>query len=60
MEYKGVEYTLIQTIIPIGWRWRLEYLGHEFAGSSQTRHGAVRAAHQAIDNLLQLNLRVHE
>jgi hypothetical protein len=54
MNYKGVEYSLVQVIAPPGWRWSFEYVGNEFSGTNRTRHEAIRAAHRAIDNLLQL------
>ena len=60
MEHKGIEYSLVRTIAPSGWRWSFQYVGHEFEGSNRTRHEAVRAAQQAIDNLLQLKLTIHE
>jgi YD repeat-containing protein len=59
MNYKGIEYSLLQTIAPQGWRWRFEYFGNEYSDSSRTRHGAVLSAQRAIDNLLQLKLTVH-
>jgi hypothetical protein len=59
MDYMGVEYSLVQTIAPYGWRWSFLYLGNEFSGSDRTRHEAVRAAQRAIANLLQLKLTVH-
>ena len=60
MDYKGVQYSLIQTIAPPGWRWSFQYIGHEFSGSNRTRPEAFRAVQQAIDNLMQLKLTVHE
>ncbi len=60
MDYRGVEYWLVQTIAPSGWRWRFEYLGHEFCDFNRTRHEAAKAAQRAIDNLLQLKLTVHD
>jgi hypothetical protein len=60
MDYMGVEYSLVQTIAPHGWRWSFLYLDHEFSGRNQTRHEAVRAAQQAIANLIKLKLTVHE
>jgi hypothetical protein len=59
MKYKGLEYTLIQTIAPSGWRWSFRYLDCEFSGSNSTRREAVRAAERAIDNVLRLRLSLH-
>jgi hypothetical protein len=59
MDYMGIEYCLVQTIAPSGWRWSFLYLGHEFSGSGRTRHEAVRDAQLAIANLLRLKLTVH-
>ena len=60
MNYMGVEYSLVQTIAPPGWRWSFLYLGHEFSGSNRTRHEAVGAAQSAIANLIMLKLTVHK
>jgi hypothetical protein len=60
MEYMGIEYSLIQTIAPAGWRWSFLYLGHEFSGSNRSRHDAIRTAQQAIANLVRLQLTFHE
>ena len=59
MQYKGIEYTLVQTIAPAGWRWHLIYLDHEFSDVHPTRHEAVRGAQRNIDNLLCLQLSLH-
>jgi hypothetical protein len=60
MDHMGVEYSLVQTIAPRGWRWSFICLGHEFSGTNRTRHEAIRAAQQAIANLIKLKPTVHE
>ncbi|HTO66976.1 MAG TPA: hypothetical protein VMM15_37640 [Bradyrhizobium sp.] len=60
MDYKGIEYSLVQSIAPSGWRWCFQYLDHEFTDFNRTRYEAVMAAERAIDNLLELKLRIHE
>lgn len=59
MEYKGFEYTLVQTIAPSGWRWIFTYLEHGFSDIHQTRHEAICGAQRAIDNLISLQLKKH-
>lgn len=59
MEYRGFEYTLVQTIAPSGWRWIFTFLEHEFSDIHQTRPEAIRGAQRAIDNLIKLQLKAH-
>lgn len=59
MQYRSYEYELVQTIAPAGWRWRFFDLDHEFSDVHATRHEAVRGAQRAIDNLIGLQLTVH-
>lgn len=59
MDYKGVELSLVQAIVPRGWRWHFEFLGSEHSDTSPTRAGAIQGARRAIDNLLQLKPTVH-
>jgi hypothetical protein len=60
MDYRGVEYFLVESIAPSGWRWSFRYLDHEFSDFARTHYEAVRAVERAIDNLRQLKLRMHE
>ena len=59
MQYRGYEYELVQTIAPTGWRWCFSHLEHVFSDAHTTRHEAVRGAQRAIDNLISLQLTVH-
>lgn len=58
MEYMGIEYSLVQTIAPSGWRWTFLYLDHEFSGGCRTRHEAILDAQRTIFSLLELKLTV--
>ena len=60
MDYRGVEYSLVRSIAPSGWRWIFHYLDHEFSDINRTRHEAITAVERAIDKLVELKLRVHE
>ena len=56
MEYKGVEYKVVQTANPTGWKWviRLDEI-HTKAGTAYNRSSAVRFAELAIDKHLKRN-----
>jgi hypothetical protein len=54
MDHNGVEFSLVQTIAPRGWRWRFEFLDNEYSGKCPTRASAIQEARRAIDNLLRL------
>ena len=54
INHNGVEFSLVQTIAPKGWRWRFEFLDNEYSDISPTRAGAIQEARRAIDNLLRL------
>jgi hypothetical protein len=49
MEYRGVEYTVVQTISPYGWKWSYQREGRTpRIGIADSRTGAVLAAKLAI------------
>jgi hypothetical protein len=53
MRYKDVEYTVVQTSAPVGWRWSFkDATGREKSGASADRRIAIRTAERAIDKLL--------
>ena len=54
MEYKGVEYEVVQTANPTGWKWviRLDEI-HTKAGTAYNRSSAVRFAELAITKHLK-------
>jgi len=60
INYKGVEFFLVQTIAPQGWRWYFEFFDNEHSDTSPTRAGAIQGARRAIDNLIQLKPTVHD
>jgi hypothetical protein len=60
LDYRGVQYFLVQTIAPRSWRWHFEFLSSEYSGSCPTRAAAVLEARRAIDNLLRLRPNVQE
>jgi hypothetical protein len=50
MEYKGIQYQLVQTANPTGWKWTVNGLGHKAkTGTSFSRAAAERAVQRAID-----------
>jgi hypothetical protein len=52
MEYRGVEYRVIQGIKRGFWKWSVETGAGTRIGTSSARDAAVSAAKRAINNLL--------
>jgi hypothetical protein len=52
MEYRGVEYQVVQTI-PKGWRWSVRRDRTEKVGSASDRMEAVGKAHRFIDEMIK-------
>ena len=54
MEYRGIQYQIVQTASPTGWRWTVELAPPLRSRTGQTidRAEAVRKALAAIDNLV--------
>jgi len=56
MEYRGVEFTVLQTLSPKGWKWTIELPGHKpKSGVTHDRADAIVHARRAIDISLRLN-----
>ena len=51
MEYRGIEYTVVQGIERGVWKWSASVEG--VMGNEQTRSAAVTAAEKAIDRALR-------
>jgi hypothetical protein len=59
MEHKGVEYLIVQTADPTGWKWTVHLdETRNLTGVSPTREGAVFQARRAIDQALPARPRV--
>jgi len=54
MEHKGVNFTVVQTSNPTGWRWTVELVPplRSRTGETADRESAVRKARTVIDNLI--------
>ena len=52
MEYRGVEYAVVQTI-PSGWRWSVKRIPTEKVGRTYSRENGVALAKKFIDTLLK-------
>jgi hypothetical protein len=52
MEYRGIEYRVIQGIKRGFWKWSVESVEGTRAGTSDSRDAALSAARRAIDRLL--------
>ena len=52
MEYRGIEYTVVQGIGRGVWKWSASVEGMIVAGNVQTRPAAMIAAEKAIDRAL--------
>jgi hypothetical protein len=56
MDYKGIEYQIVQTSNPTGWKWTVEMEGRRpRVGSGHSRAAAVALAQIAIDKLVKQN-----
>ena len=50
MEYKGIEYSMVQTAAPSGWKWTVTLPGRQpVTGQAYNREEAIRFAKFAID-----------
>jgi hypothetical protein len=55
MDHQGIEYTVVQTINPFGWKWSFEREGRSAkTGVAFSREEAVAAAMRAIVQSLKL------
>ena len=52
MEYRGVEYEVVQTITN-GWRWSVKRDHNDKVGASPDRAQAIRLAQRFIDELIK-------
>ena len=56
MDYKGIEYHVVQTVNPAEWSWTVQMEGRELrAGSGHNRTAAVALAQIAIDKLIRVH-----
>jgi len=56
MAYKGIEYQIVQTSNPTGWKWAVEMEGRTpRVGSGYSRAAAIALAQIAIDKLVKQN-----
>ena len=53
MIYRGVEYRLVQSIAPKGWRWSFEYAGRQRAGHKSHREDALIHLKRSIDQAIR-------
>jgi hypothetical protein len=55
MEHNGIEYSVVQTTSPAGWRWTVRIAGRKpKPGVSHNRQMAVNAAKAAIENAIRV------
>ena len=57
MEYRGVEYSVVRSILPGRWRWSVWRDNREKAGMSDTREEAIFRAKKFIDDLTKARVR---
>jgi hypothetical protein len=53
MIYRGVEYRLVQSIAPKGWRWSFEYAGRQRSGHKSHREEAFVHLRRSIDQAIR-------
>ena len=57
MEYKGIEYTVVQTANPTGWKWVVSIDGKRTkTGDCFSRVRGISAAQKAIDKVVKTRL----
>ena len=57
MDYKGIEYQIVQTSNPTGWKWTVEMKGKRpRVGGAHSRIAAIALAQIAIDKLVKQDL----
>ena len=56
MKHRGIQYSVVQTANPTGWRWAVNLPGQRKpkAGTSPHREMAIRQAKVAIDNAIKV------
>jgi hypothetical protein len=51
MKYKGIQYQIVETASPVGFKWTVQFSeGSTKMGHTLTRDGAIFAAQYTIDN----------
>jgi hypothetical protein len=53
MEYRGVQYAIVRTMAPNGWRWIIKRAPNDKTGVVSNRDDAVRLAKKFIDELIK-------
>jgi hypothetical protein len=54
MEYRNIEYQVVQTSNPMGWKWTVQAAGRRIrTGAGYNRVVAIALAQRAIDKLLK-------
>ena len=54
MEYKGMQYSVVQTSSPTGWKWIVRLDGKTKTGTAPHRTAAVRFAEIAIEKAIRV------
>jgi hypothetical protein len=58
MNYRGIDFTVVQTSSPTGWKWTVPCeSGRDKTGICQSRMVATRMAEYAIDKMLSKSKR---
>lgn len=53
MNYRDVEYRIVQSVAPKGWRWSFAYAGRHRTGHSPYREDAVARMKLSIDQAIR-------
>ena len=60
MEYMGIEYTVVRTANPTGWKWIVTFDGKRTqTGTGFSRFSAIRFAERVINRYLKTQARKH-
>ena len=53
MNYRGIDFTVVQALSPKGWKWSVNLGGRDPGGTQYDRESALRRAKRYIDELIK-------
>jgi hypothetical protein len=53
MNYRGIDFTVVQALSPKGWKWSVSLGGRDPGGTQYDRESALRRAKLYIDELIK-------
>jgi hypothetical protein len=53
MNYRGIDFKVVQALSPKGWKWSVNLSGRDAGGTQYDRESALRRAKLYIDELIK-------